>query len=251
MTQGQDSDRVPTPGLLVIDPDEAPRNALATQLSRHLAVKSVPVSVSAHETVAAALADWPGDAPAPWRAVVLAATSDTQARAACARLARQGPRPPRCVVLLPPDQAAPEPWPDGVTRLDRPARLPRLLESVRDALARGDHAPGDQPGGTGERMDAFPLGPFVCDPGQRILTERASGRATALTEKEAAILACLRAARKTVARGALLTRVWGYRGGVTTHTLETHIHRLRRKIEPDPRRPTLLVTDGSGYRLGG
>ena len=71
-----------------------------------------------------------------------------------------------------------------------------------------------------------------------------------LTEKETAILRYLyRAAPSVVRRDTLLREVWGYNAGVTTHTLETHIYRLRQKIEPDSDRASLLVTEDGGYRL--
>jgi hypothetical protein len=71
-----------------------------------------------------------------------------------------------------------------------------------------------------------------------------------LTEKEAAILARLmRAEGATLSRAELLADVWGYGPTVSTRTLETHIHRLRRKIEPDPERPRRLLTEEGGYRL--
>jgi DNA-binding response OmpR family regulator len=76
-----------------------------------------------------------------------------------------------------------------------------------------------------------------------------------LTEKERDILLCLLAAKAqgegggAVERRALLDRVWGYAETVETHTLETHIYRLRQKIEMDPASPQYLLTDGTGYRL--
>ncbi len=71
-----------------------------------------------------------------------------------------------------------------------------------------------------------------------------------LTEKETSILKYLyRAGSKVVGRDTLLAEVWGYNSGVTTHTLETHIYRLRQKIELDPSSAEILVTEAGGYRL--
>ena len=50
-------------------------------------------------------------------------------------------------------------------------------------------------------------------------------------------------------RDVLLREVWGYNANVTAHTLETHIYRLRQKIELHSERASLLVTEDGGYRL--
>ena len=79
---------------------------------------------------------------------------------------------------------------------------------------------------------------------------REDNRKIKLTEKEAAIIKFLyRAGEQIVNREVLLQDVWGYNAGVTTHTLETHIYRLRQKIERDPSHAELLVTEGGGYKL--
>ena len=71
-----------------------------------------------------------------------------------------------------------------------------------------------------------------------------------LTEKETAILAFLhRTRQRAVPRQELLREVWGYNPAVTTHTLETHVYRLRRKIEEIPAKARLLITEPGGYRL--
>jgi DNA-binding response OmpR family regulator len=95
----------------------------------------------------------------------------------------------------------------------------------------------------------FTIGPYSFRPSQKTLTD-AEGRKIRLTEKETNILKYLyRAGDKVVTRDVLLHEVWGYNAGVTTHTLETHIYRLRQKIEPDPSNARLLVTESGGYRL--
>ncbi|MCJ2045883.1 response regulator transcription factor [Methylobacterium sp. J-078] len=95
----------------------------------------------------------------------------------------------------------------------------------------------------------FQIGPYIFRPGAKLLVgER--GSKLKLTEKETAILRFLyRAGREVVGRDTLLAEVWGYNAQVTTHTLETHIYRLRQKIEPNPALAAILVTEGGGYKL--
>ena len=95
----------------------------------------------------------------------------------------------------------------------------------------------------------FSVGPYTFRPSQKLMVEE-DGSKVRLTEKETAIVKYLyRAEQKIIGRDELLEQVWGYNSGVTTHTLETHIYRLRQKIEKDPSNARLLVTEGGGYKL--
>lgn len=94
------------------------------------------------------------------------------------------------------------------------------------------------------------LGSFVFDPEESVLIKAEGDETVVLTEKEAAILNCLIAAHGAfITRRDLLTTVWGYVDGVETHTLETHIYRLRQKLEVDPGSPEILLTEEQGYSL--
>jgi len=96
----------------------------------------------------------------------------------------------------------------------------------------------------------FSVGRFTFHPAAKMVIDRDSEHNIHLTEKENAILKYLcRARDQVIGRNVLLNEVWGYNAGVATHTLETHIYRLRQKIELDPSRAQLLVTEGGGYRL--
>jgi DNA-binding response OmpR family regulator len=95
----------------------------------------------------------------------------------------------------------------------------------------------------------FKIGPYAFRPSAKLLI-RNDNRKVRLTEKEASILKYLyRAGEQVVGREVLLHEVWGYNPGVTTHTLETHVYRLRQKIESDPSQARILVTETGGYKL--
>ncbi len=95
----------------------------------------------------------------------------------------------------------------------------------------------------------FRIGPYTFRPGAKILVNE-KGSKLKLTEKETAILRYLyRAGTRVVSRDTLLSEVWGYNAHVTTHTLETHIYRLRQKIESNPANARILVTEPGGYKL--
>lgn len=122
----------------------------------------------------------------------------------------------------------------------RPVRGLELAARVRAQLRHGGAGAGGP----------VPLGPYLFRAEQRELEEAGSGRVIRLTATEAAILRFLhRAGGNVVSRQVLLHEVWGYKEGVTTHTVETHIYRLRRKVEPDPRHRRLIRCADSGYRL--
>ena len=93
----------------------------------------------------------------------------------------------------------------------------------------------------------YTIGPYTFRPSAKLLAEGA--KRVRLTEKETNILKFLLRSTGTVSREVLLHEVWGYNPTVTTHTLETHISRLRQKIEKDPTRAQILITESGGYRL--
>jgi len=123
--------------------------------------------------------------------------------------------------------------------VSKPFKFPVLLARIRAQLRQHEQS-----------EDAvFQLGPYTFKPANKMLITE-DEKKIRLTEKETNILKYLyRATDGVVARDVLLHEVWGYNAGVTTHTLETHIYRLRQKIEPDPSNARLLVTESGGYRL--
>lgn len=121
--------------------------------------------------------------------------------------------------------------------LARPFRISALLARLH--ALNTHHAPADDA--------AVRIGPYTFHPSAKLL--QADGRKVRLTEKETNILKFLHASSGTVPRDILLHEVWGYSPAVATHTLETHIYRLRKKIEQDPANAQILLTEGGGYRL--
>ncbi len=96
----------------------------------------------------------------------------------------------------------------------------------------------------------FTIGPYTFRPAAKIMLDNETDKKVRLTDKETAIVKYLYlAGERVVGRDVLLDEVWGYNAGVTTHTLETHVYRLRQKIERDPSNAALLVTEPNGYRL--
>ncbi len=123
--------------------------------------------------------------------------------------------------------------------ITKPFKFPVLLARIRAQLRQHEQS-----------EDAiFTLGPYTFKPAVKMLLT-GDDKKIRLTEKETNILKFLyRATEGVVPRDTLLHEVWGYNAGVTTHTLETHVYRLRQKIEPDPSHACLLVTENGGYRL--
>ena len=166
---------------------------------------------------------------------------DTDGRELCKLMRKQGVKCP-VLILTGHDTDA-----DTILGLDsgandyvtKPFKFPVLLARIRAQLRTHEQS-----------EDAvFQLGPYTFKPAQKMLVTE-NDKKVRLTEKETNILKFLyRASERVVPRDVLLHEVWGYNAGVTTHTLETHIYRLRQKIEPDPSNAEILVTESGGYRL--
>ncbi len=223
--------------ILVVDDDATLRDALLEQLQ-----VDGEFAVAEATTVSEAEALLTGK-DSRFDAIILdVGLPDGDGRDLCALLRRQGLRMPIIMLTGSDDEA------DVVRGLDagandyiaKPFRLAELLARLRAQLRIFENS-----------EDAvFTIGPYTFRPSAKLLHEPVKNRRIRLTEKEAAILKFLyRAGTRPVARQVLLNEVWGYNAAVTTHTLETHIYRLRQKIEPDPSNARLLVTEGGGYRL--
>jgi DNA-binding response OmpR family regulator len=223
--------------ILVIDDDTALRTALVEQLVHE--GEFVPTEA---ENLAAAEAHL-AKPDCRYDAILLdVGLPDGDGRDFCKQLRKRGIKVPIIMLTGSAEES------DIVRGLDsgandyiaKPFRLNELLARLRAQLRSFENS-----------EDAvFTIGPYTVRPAAKQLLEPVKNRRIRLTDKEAAILKFLyRAAGKPVARQVLLNEVWGYNAAVTTHTLETHVYRLRQKIEPDPTVAKLLITEGGGYRL--
>lgn len=223
--------------VLIIDDDPDLRQALVEQFDLEEGFAGLGAA-SAEAGLAAALAHKPA-------AIVLdVSLPDMDGIEACLKLRALGVKAP--IILL---TGAAREEQDQVQGLDagandyvlKPFKFSVLLARIRAHL-RSHEASDDV---------VYKIGSYDFRPGMRVLVDSGQKKIR-LTDKEAAILRYLyRSGEKPVGREELLREVWGYNANVTTHTLETHIYRLRQKIEPDAQSPRLLITETGGYRLQG
>lgn len=220
--------------ILLVDDDNALRSSLAEQLALHEEYET-----SEAETAESGLAQ----AKETYFDCILldVGLPDMDGRDLCRLMRKNGIKSP-IIMLTGMDTDA-----DAILGLDsgandyvtKPFRLGVLLARLRAQLRQFEQS-----------EDAvFTIGPYSFQPAAKLLVEKETEKKVRLTEKETAILKYLYRVAKVVGRDTLLGEVWGYNAGVTTHTLETHVYRLRQKIEPDPSNAQLLVTEPGGYRL--
>lgn len=221
--------------VLLADDDTALLNLLGEQLQLHEEFSTLTV-----ETGAKALESTKSD---HFDVIILdVGLPDMDGREVCRLMRRGGVKAP-IIMLTGADTDA-----DTILGLDagandyitKPFKLGVLLARIRAHIRQ--HELSDDA--------VFTIGPYTFQPSNKILVENDSNKKVRLTDKEAAILKYLyRTGSQVVSREVLLDEVWGYNAGVTTHTLETHVYRLRQKIETDPSNAQILVTEPGGYRL--
>jgi DNA-binding response OmpR family regulator len=222
--------------VLIVEDDETLRNMLTEYLEETSEfVVSTAADIEAADKVLA-------NEDAHFDAIILdIGLPDGDGRDYCARLRRAGHSMPIMMLTGAIEET------DVVRGLDsgacdyiaKPFRASELLARLRAQLRNFDRS----------EQVVFPVGPYTFRPAKKLLHDTAKNRRIRLTDKETAVLKYLYRSDTAVNRQILMHEVWGYNSAVTTHTLETHIYRLRQKIESDPAHPALLVTEGGGYRL--
>jgi DNA-binding response OmpR family regulator len=223
--------------ILIVEDDDALRQVLADQVASSGVFQSIEASTldeaSRHL----------GAAEARFDSIILDINlPDGDGRDFCARIRKQGHTMPIIMLTGATDEI------DVVSGLNagandyiaKPFRANELLARLHAQLRLFD---------TSEDA-VFTIGPYTFRPSAKLLIGPDKKQLLRLTAKEVDILKFLyRHANKIVSRQVLLDEVWGYNAGVTTHTLETHVYRLRQKIEVDPSNCRLLMTAPGGYRL--
>jgi DNA-binding response OmpR family regulator len=222
--------------ILVVDGDHAMRETLREQLTRDDAFAVVEAASAREAELRLSALD------ACFAAVIMdAVLPDGDGHAVCARLRANGLSMP-VILMNGVDRTSTA---DDTITIAKPFRLSELMVRLRTRLEARAKTDAQEGAPTSIR-----IGPYEFSLADKALRHDAGNLRIRLTEKEAAILAFLyRMGARAVPRQELLTKVWGYNPAVTTHTLETHIYRLRRKIEADPAKACLLVTEAGGYRL--
>lgn len=120
-----------------------------------------------------------------------------------------------------------------------PYKIGMLLQSLQNLVKNKQIHQQAQP---------IKMGQFLLNPQTKILNKNSND--IRLTDKEFDIILFLfQSSPQKIARDQLLHRIWGYGEGIETHTLETHIYRLRQKVESNPAQPDFLKTDDDGYYL--
>src|SRR6266508_15665 len=220
--------------ILIVDDDTDLRDTLVEQLSLHDEFEASAVDTGAKGASAA-------KADSPDLVLMDVGLPDTDGREVVRSLRKGGFKAP-IIMLTGHDTDS-----DTILGLEsgandyvaKPFRFAVLLARIRAQL-RQHEASEDA---------VFTIGPYTFRPSLKLLVNP-NGKKVRLTEKETAILRYLyRAGRRSVSREILLQEVWGYNSAVTTHTLETHIYRLRQKVEQDASNPSILVTEAGGYKL--
>jgi DNA-binding response OmpR family regulator len=123
--------------------------------------------------------------------------------------------------------------------IEKPFRIQFFIKKIDFVLAKI----------SGSSDVSYRIGPFVFFPENKVIKFNDQPDIE-LTEKEVSILKCLLShSEESVDREKLLKQVWNYNLGVTTHTLESHIYRLRQKLETDPSIPRLIISEGGGFKI--
>ncbi len=223
--------------ILIVEDDEALRQVLAEQVA----------SSGLFCSIAAATLDEANSqlnaSDARFDAIILDITlPDGDGRDFCAKIRKQGHMMPIIMLTGATDEG------DIISGLNagandyiiKPFRTNELLARLQAQLRLFD---------TSEAA-VFTIGPYTFRPAAKMLVGTGTKQRIRLTGKEVDILKFFyRHGNRVVSRQVLMDEVWGYKAGVNSHTLETHIYRLRQKMASNPTNCRLLMSAPGGYQL--